>query len=95
MPFCSWKNVINTAITDSSAALLFLGLAALITVFPYIIYTYGLKTVPASEASVIACVEPLVAALVGLAFYGQTMNTTGLIGMGLILTSVIILSYKK
>lgn len=94
-PFCDWEKVIYVTCSDYSAALLFLGLAALITVLPYIIYTCGLRIVPASEASVIACVEPLVAALVGLVVYDQTMGISGLIGMGFILLAVVILSYKK
>lgn len=93
--FCDWDKVIHSVSLDYSIALLFLGLAALITVLPYIIYTCGLRVVPASEASVIACVEPIVAALVGLMFYEQTMGISGLIGMGLILSAVVILSYKK
>jgi len=40
-------------------------------------------------------VEPIVAALVGLMVYDQTMGISGLIGMGLILSAVVILSYKK
>ncbi len=95
IPFCDWKNVIITVSTDVNTAPLFLGLAIVITVLPYIIYTCGLKKVPASEASVIACVEPIVAALVGLVVYDQTMGISGIIGMGLILSAVVILSYKK
>jgi len=94
IPFCNWKNVIIAVSTDINTAPLFLGLAIVITVLPYIIYTCGLKKVPASEASVIACVEPIVAALVGLIFYDQTMGILGITGMLLILTAVVILSYK-
>lgn len=94
-PFCDWGRVVFTVAADNSSPWLFLGLAAIITVLPYIIYTCGLRVVPASEASVIACVEPLVAALVGLAIYNQTMGISGLVGMSFILMAVVILSYKK
>lgn len=95
IPFCDWNKVTSTAFTDGETALLFLGLALIITVLPYVIYTCGLKKVPPSEASVIACVEPLVAALVGIFFYQQTMGILGITGMLLVLTAVVILSYKK
>ena len=95
LPFCKWEKVISATVSNPNTILLFLGLAIVITVLPYIIYTCGLKKVPASEASVIACVEPLVAALVGLIFYEQTMGFVGIFGMALILIAVVILSYKK
>ena len=94
-PFCKWGQVISVTISNPNTIILFLGLAVVITVLPYIIYTCGLKKVPASEASVIACVEPLIAALVGLIFYEQTMGFLSVFGMALILIAVIILSYKK
>ncbi len=95
IPFCDWKKVISVTATNGSTALLFLGLSFVITVLPYIIYTCGLKKVPPSEASVIACIEPLVAALVGIFFYQQTMGIPGITGILLVLTAVVILNYKK
>ena len=83
------------ATASGKTSLLFLGLALIITVLPYVIYTFGLKKVPPSEASVIACVEPLVAALVGIFIYSQTMGFLGITGMIFVLVAVMILSYKK
>ena len=94
-PFCDWGKVTEASFSDGKTALLFLGLSLIITVLPYIIYTCGLKKVPPSEASVIASVEPLIAALVGVLVYNQTMGIFGIIGMVLVLTAVVILSYKK
>lgn len=95
IPFCNWGKVTSNCLSDSKISLLFLGLSFVITVLPYIIYTCGLKKVPPSEASVIACVEPVIAALVGIFFYQQTMGIPGTTGMLLVLTAVVILSYKK
>ena len=95
IPFCDWNTVTTISSSSGKISLLFLGLAAIITVLPYIIYTCGLKKVPPSEASVIACVEPLVAALVGIFIYSQTMGFLGITGMILVLVAVMILSYKK
>lgn len=95
IPFCDWGTVVSATVTNGSTALLFLGLSFIITVLPYIIYTCGLKKVPPSEASVIACVEPVVATLVGVLIYGQTLGILGALGMTLVLVAVMILSYKK
>ena len=40
----------------------------LCTVLPYLLYTKGLTRVDAGKASIVACVEPVVAGLVGRAF---------------------------
>ncbi len=95
IPFCGWQRVLNIVSTDYTAIPLFIVLALLITVIPYIIYTCGLRVVPASEASVIACIEPLIATLVGFFALEQNITPLALIGMGLILASVIILSKSR
>ncbi len=95
LPFGDWEKVTNLSFSSGKTSLLFLGLALIITVLPYAIYTFGLKKVPPSEASVIACIEPLVAALVGIFIYNQTMGFLGITGMILVLVAVVILSYKK
>lgn len=94
IPFCNLKTVTDVAFSDSGAALLFIGLALFITVLPYMIYTCGLRIVPASEASVIACVEPLVATLVGVAVFGQEISILAVMGILLILAAVILLSKR-
>ena len=94
LPFTNFGKIFTLISADGTTLLLFLGLALLITVLPYIIYTCGLRVVPASEASIIACIEPLVATLVGILVFKQKMGITAIIGMTFILAAVIILSRK-
>lgn len=94
-PFCQWDAVITSIKADFSVFLYILAIAFFTTVLPYILYTCGLKVVPAGEASVIACIEPLVAALVGFFIFNQTMKPLAIIGIALILGAVIILSRSK
>lgn len=94
LPFTDFGKISSTVSTDGTALLLFLGLSLLITVLPYIIYTCGLRVVPASEASVIACIEPIVATLVGVFAFNQKVGIAAMVGMAFILAAVIILSRK-
>ena len=94
-PLCQWGAVITCIKADFSIFLYILGIAFFTTVLPYILYTCGLKVVPAGEASVIACIEPLVAALIGFFVFNQTMKPLAIIGIVLILGAVIILSRPK
>jgi len=51
-----------------------LALVAVSTVIPYILYTKGLVHVESSKASILASVEPVAAALVGVIAFGEPMN---------------------
>lgn len=68
-----------------------LGLVAVSTVLPYILYTRGLAEVESGKASILASVEPVVAALAGVLAFGEPMNLWIVLGLGCILASVYIL----
>lgn len=72
-----------------------LGLAALSTVIPYLLYTKGLEQVEAGRASILATVEPLVAAAVGIAIFSEPITLHKLIGTALICSSIILLNMPK
>ena len=68
-----------------------LGLIAVSTALPYIFYTKGLAEVDSGKASILASIEPVVAALVGILAFGEPFTITVLLGLGCILFSVYIL----
>ena len=70
---------------------LIIGLIVVSTVLPYIFYTKGLAEVDSGKASILASIEPVVAAIVGILAFGEPMNITVLLGLGCILVSVYIL----
>lgn len=70
---------------------LILGLIVVSTVLPYILYTKGLAAIDSGKASILASIEPVVAAIVGIAAFGEPMNITVLLGLTCILISVYIL----
>lgn len=94
-PFCNWGKVVQTTMQIPTIGILLLGIAVVTTVLPYFLYTWGLKVVPAGEASVLACVEPLVANLVGLLAFNQTPTIFSVIGIVLILIAVVLLGLQK
>lgn len=65
------------------------------TVFPYILYTYGLKYIENGRASILASVEPVVATLLGIIIYHEKMTANGLIGMVLILGAIVLCNTLK
>ena len=71
-----------------------IGLAFLCTVLPFLLYTNGLKSVEAGKASILATVEPLVAAVVGAVFYRETFTVQKVTGIFLVLLAVLILNLQ-
>lgn len=78
-------------LSQPSILLLSLGLVVVSTVLPYLLYTKGLSQVDGGKASILASVEPVAAALVGIAAFGEPMSVMVLLGLGCILLSVYIL----
>lgn len=64
----------------------------LCTVLPYLLYTKGLTRVDAGKASIVACVEPVVAALVGMLLFGEPLDVGRLGGMALVLAAIVLLN---
>lgn len=80
-----------TAAAQPPVLLLILGLVIVSTVLPYLFYTKGLAQVDSGKASILASIEPVVAALTGIIVFGEPMSITVLLGLACILLSVYIL----
>ena len=94
---CSPADMISKfSAADNLAGLqLFYCLTGLITaVIPFLAYTLGLRTVEASRAGILATIEPLVATLVGILFFSESLTLLSGLGIVLILAAVILLNRK-
>ena len=67
------------------------GLVVCSTVLPYILYTGGLSRVEPGKASIMASLEPVVAALAGVILFSEPMNGLTAAGILLVLAGVVIL----
>lgn len=84
-----------TLLADWRAAAGALAIALICTVAPYLLYTRGLQDVDAGQASILATLEPLVAAAVGIFVFGEEVTAAKILGMALILASIFILNMSK
>ena len=69
--------------------------ALLPTVVPYLSYTKGLSGLPASKASVTATIEPVVAAILGIVVFHESVTMMKLTGIVLVLSSVVVMSRQE
>ena len=71
------------------------GIAILITVLPYVLYTYGLSKTSAGKAAVLALVEPLTATIVGTVIFGEKTGILGVLGIIIVAVGLLYLSREK
>ena len=83
--------VASALAADGRLLALAVGLAALSTALPYVLYTWGLSRVESGKASILASVEPVAAALVGVLAFGEPMTAGVALGLLCILGCVYIL----
>ena len=72
--------------------LLIAGIALFVTVFPYLLYTYGLSGVENSKAGIMASIEPVVASILGILIYKESLSLSTLVGVVLVLGAVMLLN---
>lgn len=65
-----------------------LGFSLLSTVLAYLCYTFALSYIEAGRAAVIATLEPIVAALVGIAVFGEVLSGWQTMGIVLVVAAV-------
>lgn len=68
------------------------GLVLVATVLPYLFYTKGLEGVESGKASIIANVEPVVAALNGVVLFHEKLSVWVLLGIVCVLFGVVLLA---
>lgn len=74
--------------------LIIIVLIFVVTVAPYLCYTAGLQKMENGKAAVIASIEPVVATLIGIFLYQETMTGMAFGGMLLVIASIVMLNVQ-
>lgn len=77
---------------SSATVFLSLGLVVVSTVLPFVFYTKGLSQTESGKASILASVEPVAAALIGIVAFGEPLTMSVLAGLLCILFAIYILN---
>ncbi len=77
------------------AAMWAAGSAVACSIAPYLLYTYGLSRMEAGRAAILATVEPLVGAVVGIVYFQESHDVVKLTGMALIFGAIVLLNRNK
>lgn len=73
----------------------FLGAGLVTGSCAYLLYTFGLSKMESSKASILATVEPVVATLIGIFLFQETLTFWSGMGILLVLASLLLLNWKK
>ena len=88
-----WDTQVMTAVFTSGGGIVnALGLIVIATVLPYLLYTKGLEGVESGKASIMANVEPVVGALVGVFVFGEVLSVWVILGVVCMLCGVMLLA---
>ena len=66
-----------------------------VTVLPYLLYTTGMSYNNATVASIVSCIEPVVAAVLGFALFSERLSFVGITGILMVLGAIVLLNLKK
>ena len=92
LPFSGIGDIFSTLSATPTLWLWGAGIAVICTVLPYFFYTWGLKGVESSRAAILVAIEPLVASLVGILFYGEGHSFPKILGILFVLGAILLMN---
>lgn len=87
------SGVVTPQTADGWLLILYLGIFP--TALAYWVFQKGLRTVPATTASIISMLDPLVAAVLAWMLFGEMLSTMGMTGAALLIVSIFLLSAQS
>ena len=95
LPFAGGNAVTAIVFAGPGNILFTIAFSLVSTVLPYFVYTWGLQYVENGTASILASVEPVVATIIGVVLFGESLSGMELIGIVLVLASIVICNGKN
>ena len=89
-------NKIYSSMNDRNTLTILLyviGMAIVVTIAPYIFYTLGLTKIENSKAAVAACIEPIMATVLGYVLFHEVLSVGEIAGVILVIMAIIRLFY--
>ena len=87
--------LISKVVVDIRILINIVALGLFATLLPFLLYTKGLETLETGTAAILAFIEPVVATILGIAIFNETITIYNIGGVLLIIISLIILNLKS
>jgi len=92
---CRIDQAIDIILLHKDAGLILFISALVCNTLPYFFYTNALKNMEASQVSILASIEPVVATIIGIVFFGEPITIYGIVGILCVLSSIVVLNSSK
>jgi DME family drug/metabolite transporter len=93
LPFALANGLSTTLEASSWLRLLYLGLIP--TALAYVLYTLGMRTTRATEATIVTLLEPLTAVILAFILFDERLSLTAILGGVLLVAAIVLLSKKS
>jgi len=94
LPLTDYPKAAATMTTGVMPWIVAVLMGIVVSIMPYLLYTAGLSVTESGRASVMASVEPVTAALVGMIVFGEIPGVSELLGIIIILGSITALNIE-
>ncbi len=94
LPFGKVGNTINVLKENPIAILWGIGLALVNAVLAYFLFSYGLKHVPSSTASILVATEPMVGSILGMTVFHESHDIFKILGVIFIVLSIVLMNIR-
>lgn len=90
LPLCNLGDISNAVSADPSVIWWMLGIGLLMTLIPHTIDNWAMTKVEASIVAILGIMEAVMAAVVGVIFYNETLGILGIAGICLAFIAIIL-----
>ena len=94
LPFVDAGEIVSIFVSQPGMILYCILMIIWVTCLPYILYTAGLAGMEPGMASVVACIEPVAATLVGVIAYGEKPGIYTIAGVILVLAAIALINIR-
>ncbi len=91
LPLVLFTSDLPAVLFNTRGLTLAVAAAVCTTLVPYFLYTFGLKYVNPSTASIISIIEPIMATIVGLVAFGEALTVQGVLGIVVVIGALLLL----
>lgn len=95
MDYGAIGSAMNIVASPFIVVLAIIGVAVVCTIAPYSLYTWGLRRMEASKAGILACIEPIVATLVGIFCLSQPTTIFQIVGIVCVVGAIVLLQISN
>lgn len=95
IPFVKISGMTDRMVKHPESIWIFAGLAVFVTVIAYMLYTQGLQYMESGQASIIACVEPATATVLGAIVFRETLDIYSFLGLFFVVGSTILVNINR